>query len=143
MSLAHDLVTEAAAALDYDSYVHQPDGSVLTQSSARDAILRLCRMLELQPGLRVLEVGTGSGYTSALLGRIVGEQGSVVSLDVDPSLTERARIKHAQHSVGNVAVHTADGFLGGPLERLTTGSSAGPPHTYSPTPGSSMPLIGR
>lgn len=60
MSLAHDLVTEAAAALDYDSYVYQPDGSVLTQSSARDAILRLCRMLELQPGLRVLTFTTAS-----------------------------------------------------------------------------------
>ncbi|MGH3854240.1 MAG: protein-L-isoaspartate O-methyltransferase family protein [Pseudonocardiaceae bacterium] len=67
-------------------------------------------------------VGTGSGYTSALLGRIVGERGSVVSLDVDAHLTERARtkhartkharIKHAQGNVGNVAVHTADGYAG-------------------------------
>lgn len=112
MSLANDLITETAAAVDYESYVHQPDGSFLTQSTARDTIVHMCRMLELQPGLRVLEVGTGSGYTSALLGRIVGEQGSVVSLDVDSRLTERARIKHAQNSVGNVAVHTNDGYLG-------------------------------
>ncbi|MGH3720812.1 MAG: protein-L-isoaspartate O-methyltransferase family protein [Pseudonocardiaceae bacterium] len=112
MSLAHDLVTEAATALDYESYVRQPDGSPLTQSTARDTIVRMCQMLELQPGLRVLEVGTGSGYTSALLGRIVGERGSVVSLDVDAHLTERARIKHAQGGVGNVTVHTTDGYLG-------------------------------
>ena len=106
------LITEAAAALDYDSYVQQPDGSLLTQSSARDTVVHMCRMLELGPGLRVLEVGTGSGYTSALLGRIVGEQGNVVSLDVNSNLTERARIKHAQNGVGNVAVHTTDGYAG-------------------------------
>lgn len=81
MSLADDRITEAAAALDYESYVLQPDGSFLTQSTAREIIVHMSRMLELQPGLRVLEIGTGSGYTSALLGRIVGDQGSVVSLD--------------------------------------------------------------
>ncbi len=112
MSLAHDLVTEAAAALAYESYVRQPNGSFLTQSSAQDTILHMCRMLELEPGLRVLEVGTGSGYTCALLGRIVGEQGRVVSLDVDARLTERARIKHAAGDVGNVAVHTTNGYAG-------------------------------
>lgn len=106
-------ITEAAAALDYTSYVQEFHGSLLTQSSARDTIVHMCRMLELGPGLRVLEVDTGSGgYTSALLGRIVGEQGSVVSLDVDASLTERARVKHAQNGVGNVAVHTTDGYAG-------------------------------
>ncbi|MGH3825760.1 MAG: protein-L-isoaspartate O-methyltransferase family protein [Pseudonocardiaceae bacterium] len=117
MSLAHDLVTDAAAALDYDSYVRQPDGSALTQSTARDTIVRMCRLLEPRPGLRVLEVGTGSGYTSALLGRIVGDRGSVVSLDIDAHLTKRARIthartKHTQGNVGTVAVHTTDGYLG-------------------------------
>lgn len=114
MSLASELTTDAAAALNYESYVKRPDGSALTQSTALDTILRMCRMLELRQGLRVLEIGTGSGYSSALLGRIVGEQGSVVSLDIDPGLTERARIKHTQHGVHNVAVHTHDGYLGWP-----------------------------
>lgn len=112
VSLAHDLVTDVAAALDYESYVRQHDGSLLTQSTARDTILHMCQMMELEPGLRVLEVGTGSGYTSALLGGIVGEQGSVVSLNVDSSLIERARTKHAQGGVGNVTVHATDGYAG-------------------------------
>jgi len=112
VSLAPDLITDAAAALDYESYVQQPDGSLLTQGTAQDTILDMCRMLELQPGLRVLEIDTGGGYTSALLGRIVGERGSVVSLDVDSCLTERAGTKHAQGDVGNAAVHTADEYLG-------------------------------
>jgi hypothetical protein len=42
VSLAHDLVTDAAAVLDYESYVRQPDGSLLTQSTARDTILHMC-----------------------------------------------------------------------------------------------------
>lgn len=72
MSVAGDLVAEAVDLIDYDSYVREPDGSMLPQSSAPNSILRILRLLELQPGMRVLEVGTGSGYTGALLARIVG-----------------------------------------------------------------------
>jgi protein-L-isoaspartate(D-aspartate) O-methyltransferase len=114
VSRAHELVIFAAAALDYDSYVREPDGSALTQSTALPTILRMCQMLELQPGMRVLEIGTGSGYTSALLGRIVGDQGSVISLDVDSGLTERARVKHARGGMSNARVQCHDGYLGWP-----------------------------
>jgi protein-L-isoaspartate(D-aspartate) O-methyltransferase len=62
--------------------------------------------------MRVLEVGTGSGYTSALLGQIVGEHGTVTSLDVAHHLVARAARKHAEHGVRNVAVYPADGFGG-------------------------------
>jgi hypothetical protein len=54
------------AAVDYRSYVHQPDGSILTQSTACNTIQAMCHLLELTPGLRVLEIGTGSGYTGPL-----------------------------------------------------------------------------
>ncbi|MGB8994091.1 MAG: methyltransferase domain-containing protein [Pseudonocardiaceae bacterium] len=70
------------------------------------------RLLEVAPGMRVLEVGAGSGYTGALLGRIVGEHGTVISLDVAPGLVARAARKHSEHGVRNVEVHTADGFGG-------------------------------
>jgi protein-L-isoaspartate(D-aspartate) O-methyltransferase len=84
------------------------------QSTALPIIVRMCQMLELQPGLRVLEIDTGSGYTSALLSRIAGDQGSVISLDVDPSPVKRTRTKHAQSGVSNTTVHCYDGYLGWP-----------------------------
>lgn len=45
---------------------------------------------ELGPGDRVLEVGSG-GYNAALLAEIVGEHGTVVSVDIDSWVTDRAR----------------------------------------------------
>jgi len=122
VNIAGDLVVEAADLIDYDGYVREPDGSMLPQSSAPNSILRILRLLELQPGMRVLEVGTGSGYTGALLARMVGPQGSVTSLDIDPRLVARAERKHFGYGLRNVTVHTADGFVGwaagGPYDRI-------------------------
>src|SRR5690606_15664952 len=47
----------------------------------------------VQPGDRVLEVGTGSGYTTAVLAALVGDSGRVTSMDVNPDLTARARAR--------------------------------------------------
>ncbi len=112
MSITADIVAEAADLIDYDSYVLQPDGSKLPQSSAPASILGILRLLELEPGMRVLEVGAGSGYTGALLGRIVGERGTVISLDIACHLVARAARKHSEHGVRNVTVHVTDGFGG-------------------------------
>ncbi len=124
MSITDDIVAEAADLIDYDSYVLQPDGSRLPQSSAQASILGILRLSELEPGMRVLEVGAGSGYTGALLGRIVGEQGTVISLDIAPGLVARAERKHFEHGVRNVAVHVTDGFggwdAGGAYDRIVS-----------------------
>jgi len=44
--------------------------------------------LEPQPGDKILDIGSGSGWTSALLGEIVGEKGKVFALEVIPELKE-------------------------------------------------------
>ncbi|MBV9010790.1 MAG: methyltransferase domain-containing protein [Pseudonocardiales bacterium] len=122
MTASYPLVAQAADLIDYDSYVLEPDGSMLPQSSARSGILRMLRLLEVEPGMRVLEVGAGSGYTSALLGQIVGERGTVTSLDVAHHLVARAARKHAERGARNVAVYPADGFggweTGAPYDRI-------------------------
>ncbi|MGH3930568.1 MAG: protein-L-isoaspartate O-methyltransferase family protein [Pseudonocardiaceae bacterium] len=125
-----DLVAEAAELIDYDGYVWEPDGGMLPQSSAPRSILCIVRLLELEPGMRVLEVGTGSGYTGALLARLVGQQGSVISLDIDPRLVARAERKHSGYGLRNIGVHTTDGFAGweagGPYDRIVGWAT---PHT--------------
>jgi protein-L-isoaspartate(D-aspartate) O-methyltransferase len=45
----------------------------------------------VEPGHRVLEIGTGSGYSTALLSHLVGEAGHVTTVEVVPDLTARAR----------------------------------------------------
>lgn len=48
--------------------------------------------LRLQPGSRVLHVGTGLGYYTALIARTVGRDGGVVGIEIDEGLAARARV---------------------------------------------------
>jgi protein-L-isoaspartate(D-aspartate) O-methyltransferase len=66
-------------------------------------------LLELRPGARVLEIGTGSGYQAAVLSRVAGE---VYTIEILKPLAERAR--HTLEDLGcrNVHLRTGDGFQG-------------------------------
>jgi protein-L-isoaspartate(D-aspartate) O-methyltransferase len=68
---------------------------------------RTLQALELTPGDDVLEIGAGSGFLSACLGRLARE---VVSLERHADLADTARANLAAHGVGNVNVITADAF---------------------------------
>ncbi|MBP8921516.1 MAG: protein-L-isoaspartate carboxylmethyltransferase [Micropruina sp.] len=48
-------------------------------------------LLDVPPGARVLDVGSGSGWTTALLAHLTGPDGSVVGLEVIPQLVEFGR----------------------------------------------------
>ncbi|MGW4794003.1 protein-L-isoaspartate O-methyltransferase family protein, partial [Nonomuraea sp. NPDC004297] len=55
------------------------------------AVADLLELLDLHHGHRVLEVGTGSGWLTALLCRLAGESGRVTSVEGDPAVAEVAR----------------------------------------------------
>ncbi len=63
------------------------------------------------PGDRVLEIGTGCGYQSAILAELAAR---VVSVEVVPALAERAAARLAALGYGNVEVHRGDGARGWP-----------------------------
>jgi protein-L-isoaspartate(D-aspartate) O-methyltransferase len=67
--------------------------------------------LQLTPSSRVLEVGTGSGYVTALLAEIAAE---VFSIERHPALADQARELLAALGYTNVRVFTGDGSLGLP-----------------------------
>ena len=72
--------------------------------------------LNLQPGNDVLHIGCGTGYYTAIMASMVGPGGSVLAIEIDPSLAARAKVNLASHS--NVAVENSDGtcFAPGPAE---------------------------
>jgi protein-L-isoaspartate(D-aspartate) O-methyltransferase len=91
-----------------DSALSIGEGQTISQPWIVAAI---CQALELRGGERVLEVGTGSGYSAAVLSRLAGE---VLSVERRPSLAASAR--RALDSLGVAGVETivGDGSLGVP-----------------------------
>ena len=90
---------------------HRDDEGVAISSSSQPALMAL--MLEqlcVQPGMTVLEIGTGTGYNAALLGHLAGPGGAVLTVDVDPAVTEAAKLHLAAAGASNVEVLTADGW---------------------------------
>lgn len=66
---------------------------------------RALQALDLAPGDDVLEIGTGSGFLSACLGRLARD---VVSLELHADLADAARRQLAAQAIGNVKIETAD-----------------------------------
>ena len=71
-----------------DAAVPIGHGQTNSQPSTVRAMLDL---LEVAPGHRVLDVGCGSGWTTALLGDLVGPEGEVVGVEIVPDLVATGR----------------------------------------------------
>ncbi|MCK9870300.1 methyltransferase, FxLD system [Nocardiopsis dassonvillei] len=69
---------------------HAEDGTATSSVSAMWVQTLMLERAHLAPGMRVLEVG-GGGYNAALIAEVVGPTGTVVSMDIDPVVTDRAR----------------------------------------------------
>jgi len=74
-------------------------------------VAAICQALGLQGGERLLEIGTGSGYSTAILARLAAE---VRSIERIPDLAEAARRRLAELGVDNAQVIVADGSRGVP-----------------------------
>lgn len=121
-------VDQAVQAVDRDVYVLREDGSPITQSSAKEIITSILRFSNILTGHRVLEIGTGSGYSTALLAHLVGPAGKVISVDIDPWLTNRAsRLFHRQglHHITAVTKDGREGFSeSAPFDRIIAWATA-------------------
>jgi len=70
---------------------------------------RVLQDLRLVPGESVLEIGTGSGYFTALL---AGRGARVTSVEINPRLADAAKARLARAGVRDVALRTGDGARG-------------------------------
>ncbi|MEB3773755.1 MAG: protein-L-isoaspartate(D-aspartate) O-methyltransferase [Desulfurococcales archaeon] len=83
--------------------------------SAPSIVAYMTELLDPGPGMKVLEVGTGSGYQAAVLAELVGEEGHVWSIERIPELAEWARGNLERTGYGDrVTVIVGDGSLGYP-----------------------------
>ncbi len=99
-----------------DVLVTKLDGRVPVSSSSQPSLMALMlAALDVRPGMRVLEIGAGTGYNAALLAHLGAE---VTSVDVQADVATRARDALARVGVDAVRVQHGDGYAGAPGERF-------------------------
>jgi protein-L-isoaspartate(D-aspartate) O-methyltransferase len=89
------------------------DGTALSSLSAAHIQVVMLEQAGIEPGMRVLEVGSG-GYNAALVAELVGDAGRVVSVDIDAEIVERARRCLDAAGYGQVEVVHSDASAGVP-----------------------------
>lgn len=108
----HEFAPEASLAAAYEPYapvITKTDGFgvQLSSVSAPQIQALMLEQAQVRRGMRVLEIGSG-GLNAAYLAELVGEEGDVVTVDIDPGVTERARRLLDEHGYSRVTVVTAD-----------------------------------
>lgn len=95
--------------------------NVVSTISQPSLVLYMLHLLELESGMTVFELGGGSGWNAALMGRIVGSEGRVFSVEVESALIENANRALADCDLQNVSLTSGDAALGipnqGPFDR--------------------------
>jgi len=98
-------------------------------------VLLMTSYLQVQPGQKILEIGTGSGYQAALLSHLVGPQGKVITTEIIASLYRSGKKHLAQYKNAQVLhVDGSQGYKpGAPYDRImmTAASPKAPMHLLS------------
>lgn len=106
---------------DYVKHLAAHDGPLTIGENQTNSqpytVAVMLRLLGVQPGHKVLDVGAGSGWTTALLAYLVGKSGRVLGVERHASLIERARPALELYNDGQAEIRlAARGVLGVPEE---------------------------
>lgn len=95
-----------------DAYIDAPLPIGYGQTISQPYIVAfMTQALHVEPGDRVLEIGTGSGYQAAVLGELAKE---VYTIEIVPRLAEWAGETLKKLGYRNIQVRTGNGYLGWP-----------------------------
>lgn len=90
----------------------------------------MLELLDLKNGQNILDVGSGSGWTTALLSHVVGEKGKVTALEIIPEMSEWGKNNAEKFGLvkkGIAEFHVADGRQGfsknAPYDRILVSAS--------------------
>ena len=97
-------------------------------NSQPSTVARMLALLDVQPGDRVLDVGSGSGWTTAILRTLAGEESTVIGVELVPQLVAYARERLADAHVHADIREAIPGVLGlpdeAPFDRILVSAQA-------------------
>jgi len=119
----HLFVTEALWHKAYeDMTLPTSDGQTISQPTI---VARMTDLLDLQPGMKVLEIGTGSGYQGAILAQLTR---SVFTIERIGSLAIKARHRFRSLGLNTIICREGDGTKGipdkAPFDRIIVTAGA-------------------
>ncbi|MCS7109733.1 MAG: protein-L-isoaspartate(D-aspartate) O-methyltransferase [Candidatus Micrarchaeota archaeon] len=111
------------------SYIDTPLPIGFGQTISAPSIVGLMmKELDIKEGMKILEIGTGSGWQTAMLCKLVGENGKVFSVERIKELAEMAKERLVKLGIKNVEIKVGDGTIGwienAPYDRIIVGAAA-------------------
>ncbi len=100
-SIRHLAYRDTPLFIGYNQTISQPS-----------TVVAMTEALDVKKDQKILEIGTGSGWQSAILSYLVGEKGFVYTIEVIKELAEFAKGNLQKMRVRNVEVFIKDGSLG-------------------------------
>ena len=99
------------------------------QTNSQPFVVRqMLKWLDVRVGQKVLDVGSGSGWTSALLANLVGDKGKVTAVEIVPELVQMGKLNCKATGVKNVTFHKSGKVFGwpasAPYDRILVSASA-------------------
>jgi len=123
------------------------DDDIPSTISQPSFVLRMLDMLQIEPGHTIFELGAGSGWNAALMGRLVEPSGRVYSMEIIPEVARTAAETIASLGNEHVSIITGDGgegyAPGAPYDRaiFTAGAYDLPHHFYDQLKDDGLLLI--
>lgn len=109
--------SDIALPIGYESTISQPT-----------TIMIMLQSLELKPNQKVLEIGTGSGYTASLMSKIIEPKGKIYTIDIVPELIEFAKNNLKKENIKNVELFCRNGKEGlnekAPFDRILVNAAS-------------------
>ena len=120
-----DFLHEDYAVEAYEDYpLPTLEGQTISQPTTVAFMLEL---LDAQQGDIILDIGSGSGWVTALLGHMVGPEGKVIGLEIKPELVKFGKKNIKKYAKLPIEIRQADKETGlykeGPYNRIISGAS--------------------
>ena len=111
--LAIDVANPEHLAMIYSDRAFMIRGASAPSSTSQPGLMAgMLELLNLRPGMRVLEIGAGSGYNAALMAEMVSNPKLITTIDNQKDLVEQTRQQLELAGYGEIRVLIQDGFYG-------------------------------